>query len=405
MAKNKYSALGGKLLKALKNDFGLSEKKLQKVNGRLQNEFNKYSKDEYGQGARNSIQHGIRSGILDELRYKENFVEKNKQDYTFDLSQTSDTKEDINLLNGLFKDITFNKTRANNYFKRNRPSETSPNAPNNPSPPSPPPNNPTPPENVEPPSVNKELPISEAPQREALPEQAGPAINAPTKSPKELKALEERQRENIPTDTTFGGKPAPQLTKEQMKRMSRGNQNDPGLDSDVEKYNHGATDVPLKENTKTMESNSQSVNNAQGAATVQAKADTAKATKKSDNPYNVKNEELAKQLQGILDEHTGDNEKLSGPMKQFQNRMQEKLNRISNMTPEQVKQYADKHEGRSIHDDVSEQMKSGPSMGDYFYGYHGPTAVGIGLGTASVLSLANSRGQKSNAELYSDPFA
>ena len=114
---------------------------------------------------------------------------------------------------------------------------------------------------------------------------------------------------------------------------------------------------------------------------------------------------MSKQLQGIIDENTGDNGKVSGPYKHFNKRMKEQLGRINSMTPEQIKQYADKHEGRSIHDDFKEQMKSGPSVGDYFYGYHGPTAVGLGLGTASVLALSNSRGQKSNAELYSDPFA
>lgn len=50
------------------------------------------------------------------------------------------------------------------------------------------------------------------------------------------------------------------------------------------------------------------------------------------------------------------------------------------------------------------KLKQGASYGDYFMGNHGPGVVALGATGAFALHLANSRGQKSNSDLYSNPF-
>lgn len=53
-----------------------------------------------------------------------------------------------------------------------------------------------------------------------------------------------------------------------------------------------------------------------------------------------------------------------------------------------------------------EQAKQGPSTMDYVYGYKVPQAItGVTLlGGMASMTLGNSKGQKTNAELYSNPF-
>ena len=54
---------------------------------------------------------------------------------------------------------------------------------------------------------------------------------------------------------------------------------------------------------------------------------------------------------------------------------------------------------------LKEKAESGPTIGDKFRAHHGVGLTGLGVVGVSTLDLANSRGQQSNAQLYSDPFA
>ena len=54
---------------------------------------------------------------------------------------------------------------------------------------------------------------------------------------------------------------------------------------------------------------------------------------------------------------------------------------------------------------LKEKAESGPTLGDKFRSHHGVGLTGLGVVGVSTLDLANSRGQQSNAQLYSDPFA
>jgi hypothetical protein len=51
-----------------------------------------------------------------------------------------------------------------------------------------------------------------------------------------------------------------------------------------------------------------------------------------------------------------------------------------------------------------DKIKKGPGAYNYFAGNHGWGATGFTVAGASVISMASSRGRKSNSELYSDPF-
>lgn len=54
---------------------------------------------------------------------------------------------------------------------------------------------------------------------------------------------------------------------------------------------------------------------------------------------------------------------------------------------------------------LKKKAESGPTIGDKFKSHHGVGLTGLGVVGVSTLDLANSRGQQSNAQLYSDPFA
>lgn len=54
---------------------------------------------------------------------------------------------------------------------------------------------------------------------------------------------------------------------------------------------------------------------------------------------------------------------------------------------------------------LKKKAESGPTIGDKFRAHHGVGLTGLGVVGVSTLDLANSRGQQSNAQLYSDPFA
>lgn len=54
---------------------------------------------------------------------------------------------------------------------------------------------------------------------------------------------------------------------------------------------------------------------------------------------------------------------------------------------------------------LRKKAESGPTIGDKFRAHHGVGLTGLGVVGVSTLDLANSRGQQSNAQLYSDPFA
>lgn len=58
-----------------------------------------------------------------------------------------------------------------------------------------------------------------------------------------------------------------------------------------------------------------------------------------------------------------------------------------------------------IDDAFKQKAIDGPSAIDYFNGYHGPGLTMAATGGAGVLSFMNSKGQMSNSQLYSDPFA
>lgn len=54
---------------------------------------------------------------------------------------------------------------------------------------------------------------------------------------------------------------------------------------------------------------------------------------------------------------------------------------------------------------LKKKAESGPTLGDKFRSHHGVGLTGLGVVGVSTLDLASSRGQQSNAQLYSDPFA
>ena len=54
---------------------------------------------------------------------------------------------------------------------------------------------------------------------------------------------------------------------------------------------------------------------------------------------------------------------------------------------------------------LQKEAENGPTLGDKFKAHHGVGLTGLGVVGVSTLDLANSRGQQSNAQLYSDPFA
>ena len=59
-----------------------------------------------------------------------------------------------------------------------------------------------------------------------------------------------------------------------------------------------------------------------------------------------------------------------------------------------------------VRQSLFEQAKQGPSTMDYVYGYKVPQAItGVTLlGGMASMALGNNKGQKTNAELYSNPF-
>lgn len=59
---------------------------------------------------------------------------------------------------------------------------------------------------------------------------------------------------------------------------------------------------------------------------------------------------------------------------------------------------------QKVNEHFGGQLKDGPSVHDYFKGNHGYGITATGVAGASVISMASSRGRKSNSELYSDPF-
>ena len=60
---------------------------------------------------------------------------------------------------------------------------------------------------------------------------------------------------------------------------------------------------------------------------------------------------------------------------------------------------------KDIDEILKKKAESGPTIGDKFRAHHGVGLTGLGVVGVSTLDLANSRGQQSNAQLYSDPFA
>nr|DAK26776.1 MAG TPA: protein of unknown function (DUF4733) [Caudoviricetes sp.] len=60
---------------------------------------------------------------------------------------------------------------------------------------------------------------------------------------------------------------------------------------------------------------------------------------------------------------------------------------------------------KAMSDKIRQDIKSGPDLQDYFYGYHGPELLGLGAVGGVAVDLFSSKGQKSNSQLYSDPFA
>ena len=60
---------------------------------------------------------------------------------------------------------------------------------------------------------------------------------------------------------------------------------------------------------------------------------------------------------------------------------------------------------KKIDEILKSKAESGPTIGDKFIAHHGVGLTGLGVVGVSTLDLANSRGQQSNAQLYSDPFA
>lgn len=60
---------------------------------------------------------------------------------------------------------------------------------------------------------------------------------------------------------------------------------------------------------------------------------------------------------------------------------------------------------KDIDEILRKKAESGPTLGDKFRSHHGVGLTGLGVVGVSTLDLASSRGQQSNAQLYSDPFA
>ena len=123
--------------------------------------------------------------------------------------------------------------------------------------------------------------------------------------------------------------------------------------------------------------------------------------------WNAQKKETSDNIAKILNERANDDGKLGLADTKLKERLAQRKKEYDAMSRKDWEQFEkeNKYGRKEAYKKLEESAKDGPSVGDYFYGYHGPTAVGLGLGTASVLALSNSRGQKSNAELYSDPFA
>lgn len=60
--------------------------------------------------------------------------------------------------------------------------------------------------------------------------------------------------------------------------------------------------------------------------------------------------------------------------------------------------------GKNIDAKYMSQLQSGPTYGDYFHGNHGAGVLAFGMTGAGVLALSDSRGKRSNSDLYSNPF-
>ena len=59
----------------------------------------------------------------------------------------------------------------------------------------------------------------------------------------------------------------------------------------------------------------------------------------------------------------------------------------------------------AAHNSLKDQIKDGPSAGDYFNAYHGPGITMAGVTGSALYGVFGSKGKLSNRELYSDPFA
>ena len=55
--------------------------------------------------------------------------------------------------------------------------------------------------------------------------------------------------------------------------------------------------------------------------------------------------------------------------------------------------------------DLRKKREGGPELVDYFNGYHGKSVLGLAAVGAVGVDLFGSKGQLSNSQLYSDPFA
>ena len=60
---------------------------------------------------------------------------------------------------------------------------------------------------------------------------------------------------------------------------------------------------------------------------------------------------------------------------------------------------------KAMRNTIKAKLEEGPTIGDYFHAYHGPGITAATVAGGGLLAFMNSKGQVSNQQLYSDPFA
>lgn len=156
------------------------------------------------------------------------------------------------------------------------------------------------------------------------------------------------------------------------------------------------------------------------AEAVKKNSDSIPITPSASEPASVKSKKTF--MQDTTDTVQSPKKELNRPKKYQMKRSVKEMSNYRHAirearTPEEIKgvmeHYGLEHkEGmtskeirKAMSDKLRQDMKSGPDLQDYFYGYHGPEILGLGAVGGVAIDLFSSKGQRSNSQLYSDPFA